>query len=53
MLTICGVYYVVASLVFPGDTTEWASLDDHYDRQRKMLIGGILLANLLRCSGRS
>ena len=39
VLSICGLYYVVASLVFPGDPTEWTSLDDHYDRQRKMLVG--------------
>lgn len=45
VLAMCGFYYIVASLVFPAEPDEWRSLDDHYDRQRRILIGGILGAN--------
>ena len=51
ILAICGSYYVVATLVFPADPAEWVTLDDHYDRQRRVLVGGILGANVLQAIG--
>lgn len=51
VLAICGFYYIVAYLVFPGEPDEWRSLDDYYDRQRRMLIGGILGANFTQLLG--
>lgn len=51
ILAICGSYYVVATLVFPADPAEWVTLDEHYDRQRRVLVGGILGANVLQAIG--
>lgn len=53
ILAVCGLYYVVATLVFPADPAEWTSLDDHYDRQRRVLVGGILGANFLQLAGQA
>ncbi len=51
VLAICGLYYLVTTLIFPADPTGWATLDDHYDRQRRVLVGGILGANFLQLAG--
>ncbi|UVO51602.1 hypothetical protein M0208_14220 [Sphingomonas sp. SUN019] len=51
ILTICGTYYMVATLVFPAEPGEWRDLDDFYDRQHRLVIGGVLAANLMQIAG--
>lgn len=51
VLAIVGIYYLAASLIFPDDPEDWPDFDEHYDRQHKMVIGGLLAANLLSSAG--
>ncbi|ALJ13266.1 hypothetical protein [Sphingopyxis macrogoltabida] len=43
---VTALYFIAASLVFPDDPAAWADLDAHFDRQRRKVLGGILLANI-------
>lgn len=43
---VAAVYYLAASLVFPDDPEEWADLDSHFDKHRRKVLGGILVANI-------
>jgi hypothetical protein len=43
---IVGTYYLAASLIFPDDPEEWPDFDDHYERQNRAVILGLLAANL-------
>lgn len=45
MVAVVGTYYLTACLIFPEVPTEWPDFDDHYDRQNRAVIGGLLLAN--------
>jgi hypothetical protein len=40
------VYFLAASLVFPRTNRGWAHLDDHYWSRKRLVAGGILVANL-------
>lgn len=51
VLAIVGIYYLAASLIFPDDPEEWPDFDEHYDRQNRAVIGGLLTANLLNGIG--
>ena len=44
-LAIAVVYYLAAALVFPRRLSEWPSLDDHYWAHKRLVVGGIALAN--------
>ena len=44
-LAIAVVYYLAAALVFPRQIAEWPSLDDHYWEHKRLVIGGVALAN--------
>jgi hypothetical protein len=44
-LAIAVVYYLAAALVFPRQIAEWTSLDDHYWEHKRLVIGGVALAN--------
>ena len=46
VLAIVGTYYLAATLIFPDDPEEWPDFDDHYDRQNRMVILGLLAANV-------
>jgi hypothetical protein len=46
VLVIVGIYYLAASLIFPEDPEAWPDFDDHYDRQNRMVLGGMLAANV-------
>ncbi|CAM5540437.1 hypothetical protein ACFSUK_31375 [Sphingobium scionense] len=46
VLAIVGVYHLAASLIFPDEPEQWPDFDDWYDRQKRMVIGGLLLANV-------
>lgn len=51
VLAIVGTYYLAAALIFPEDPDEWPDFDDHYDRQNRAVIGGLLAANLGSAAG--
>jgi hypothetical protein len=40
-------YYLAASLVFPRPGEERASLDEHYWANKRFVVGGVLIANLV------
>ena len=46
VLFIVGIYYLAATLIFPDDPEDWPDFDDHYDRQNRMVIFGLLAANV-------
>jgi hypothetical protein len=46
VLGIVGIYYLAASLIFPDDPEEWPDFDEHYDRQNRFVILGLLAANM-------
>lgn len=46
-LVICGLYYLVATLVFPHDLDEWPDLDPYYFAHKWQVIGGVLGCSLL------
>lgn len=46
-LLITGIYYYAASFVFPERPEEWENLDEHYDRNKKTVLVGILLCQLI------
>jgi len=47
VLAIVGVYYLAANLICPDEPQEWPDFDDWYDQHNRMVIGGLLGANLL------
>lgn len=51
VLAIVGTYYIAATLIFPEDPEEWPDFDDWYDRQNRMVIGGLLAANVMSWIG--
>lgn len=46
-LVVTITYYLAASLIFPREGDDWASLDEHYWSQKRLVIAGILAANLV------
>ncbi len=46
VLAIVGIYYLAASLIFPDEPADWPDFDLWYDRQNRMVIGGLLAANV-------
>ncbi|MBX3595722.1 hypothetical protein [Sphingomonas sp.] len=46
VLAIVGTYYLAASLIFPDEPAEWPDFDDWYDRQNRLVIAGLLAANI-------
>lgn len=46
-LVICGLYYLVASLVFPDELDEWPDLDVYYVTHKRRVIGGMIGCNAL------
>jgi len=51
VLTITGGYYLVASLIFPDDPADWPDFDLWYDRQNRMVLGGLLTINIATMIG--
>ena len=43
---VAGVYFFAASMVFPKTASDWPSLDDYYAKHYRLVIGGVLIANL-------
>jgi hypothetical protein len=50
-LVICGLYYLVASLVFPHDLDEWSDLDAYYAAHKRAVIAGVIGCNALALAG--
>jgi hypothetical protein len=46
-LVICGLYYRVATLVFPHDLDEWPDLDAYYVAHKRRVIAGVIGCNVL------
>lgn len=46
VLAMVGIYYLAASLIFPDAPEEWPDFDEWYDKQNRMVIGGLLTANI-------
>ena len=46
VLAMVGVYYLAATLIFPDEPEEWPNFDDWYDKQNRLVIGGLLAANV-------
>jgi len=40
-------YYFAAGLAFPRDISEWSDLDEYYWEHKRIVLGGILVANLI------
>ena len=51
VLGIVGIYYLAATLIFPDDPEDWPDFDQWYDKQNRMVIGGVLAANVLSLVG--
>jgi hypothetical protein len=45
-VTLAGVYYFAASMVFPGEPKAWPDLDEWFWLYRRQVLGCILAANL-------
>jgi hypothetical protein len=46
-LLIAVSYYLAAAMAFPRNIAEWPSLDEHYWEHKRLVIGGIALANAI------
>ncbi len=51
VLVIVGIYFLAATLIFPEEPEEWPDFDDWYDMQKRMVVGGLLTANVLSWIG--
>lgn len=47
-LAFTATYYFAAALVFPRQPERWKDLDGHYFRNRRMVLGIVLSANVLQ-----
>ncbi len=45
-LFVTVTYYLAAASVFPRRDSGWMALDDHYWAQKRLVIGGVMTANL-------
>lgn len=46
-LIIALTYYMASGLVFPRNVEEWPDLRDHYWRNKRLILAGIILVNVL------
>lgn len=46
VLAIVGTYYLSATMIFPDEPEDWPDFDDWYDKQNRLVIGGLLTANI-------
>ena len=47
-LVMCGLYYIAASIIFPGDFGDRADFDEHYIEHRRQVLGAILICDLMQ-----
>jgi peptidoglycan/LPS O-acetylase OafA/YrhL len=46
VLAIVGTYYLAATQIFPDDPEEWPDFDAYYDRHNRIVLVGMLAANV-------
>jgi hypothetical protein len=46
-LLMSGLYYIAASLIFPGEFGDRADFDEHYVEHRRQVFGAILICDLI------
>ena len=46
VLGVIGTYFLCSTFVFPDNPDEWPSFNDYYMRVRRIVVGGMLVANL-------
>ena len=51
ILLIVGLYYLAATLIFPDDPEEWPDYDAWYDRQNRIVLGGMIVTNIAAVIG--
>jgi hypothetical protein len=47
-LVMCGLYYVAASIIFPGEFGDRADFDEHYIEHRRQVLGAIIICDLMQ-----
>ena len=47
-LFVSGLYYLAASLIFPGEFGERTDFDAHYMRHRAQVLGAVMLCDLIQ-----
>ena len=47
-LVMCGLYYVAASIIFPGEFGDRDDFDEHYIEHRRQVLGAILICDLMQ-----
>ena len=47
-LVMTGLYYIAASLIFPGEFGERADFDEHYMEHRRQVLGAIFICDLMQ-----
>lgn len=52
-LAVAVAYFFSASQVFPKETGDWKSLDEHYWARKRYVLPGIIFANLAVISQRA
>lgn len=43
---VTALYFIAASLVFPDAPEDWGDLDGHFDKQRRLVLGAVLVCNM-------
>ncbi|MGQ0661228.1 hypothetical protein [Sphingosinicella sp.] len=51
ILLIVGIYYLAATLIFPDDPEEWPDYDAWYEGQNRIVLGGMVVANVAASLG--
>ncbi|TPG56049.1 hypothetical protein [Sphingomonas glacialis] len=51
VLATVGVYYLAATLIFPDAPEDWPDFDEWYDKQNRLVIGGLFAANVASTTG--
>ncbi len=51
ILLIVGIYYLAATLIFPDDPEEWPDYDAWYENQNRIVLGGMVVANVAASLG--
>lgn len=47
-LVLCGLYYIAASIIFPGEFGDRDDFDEHYIEHRRQVLGAILICDLMQ-----
>lgn len=47
-LVMCGLYYVAASIIFPGEFGDRDDFDEHYMEHRRQVLGAIMICDLMQ-----